>query len=76
MAERQQPQNPWQYVLVWTPGSPHSSYQLWAASAQGRRTLWDSWETTEFTGTPGLAMVLNELYVGALEAQERSLSRM
>jgi hypothetical protein len=62
----------WQYVLVWTPGPERSSFQLWAASKAGTRTLWDAWEVAGQVGTPTFQRVLGALYEGAVEAHERS----
>lgn len=66
----------WQYALVWTPGPEHSAVQLWAISSQGRRTLWDHWETAGFPETPSLTAVLHNLYVAAVDGQERSTHRV
>ena len=64
----------WQYVLVWTPGPGHSVAQLWAVNGQGRRTLWDQWESAEQLETPSLHRVLYALYEAAVTATERSTS--
>ena len=72
MNDVQPPQIQWQYCLVWTPGPERSMAQLWAISSAGRRTLWDSWETTGFPETPSLSAVLHNLYCASLDAQERS----
>jgi hypothetical protein len=71
MNDRPTRQPTWQYAIVWTPGSPRSSAQLWATTKQGTRTLWDAWEAPEFTATPTLSTVLYWLYCLSVEAQER-----
>jgi len=75
MGDRPTPPPSWQYVLVWTPGPERSQVQLWAANRQGTRNLWDSWETTGFPETPSLHAVLHNLYVAAVDGQERSSHR-
>jgi len=71
----QDPTTVWQYCLVWSPGPEHSQASLWAISAAGRRTPWDSWEGAGFPEPPSLHAVLHHLYCCALEGQERSTSR-
>lgn len=60
----------WQYAVVWTPLPDKSRVQLFRISSAGHRFLWGESYGDPHGGNPGVADVLQQLYIGVLELME------